>query len=381
MTFLQLAIICAVALLGPLLALPKVFRVPVVIGELLVGIVLGASGFGVLRAQDDTFSLLAQIGFALVMFVAGTHVPLRDPSLRQGLRQGLARAAFIGVLASAAGFALASLFGTGHGALYAVLLASSSAAVIMPALNGTPLTGRTLVALLPQVVVADAMCIVLLPLVIDPGRAPRALLGAVIVAVGAVVFWAILRWAEQSGRRRAVHELSEERGFAIELRSVLVALFLMSAVAQTLNVSTMLAGFATGLAVAGVGEPRRVANQVFAITEGFFGPIFFVWLGASLDLRQLSEHPSAVALGLALGVAAVAVHTAAAVLGQQWPAAVMSCAQLGVPVAAATIGTSRGLLGPGEPTALLLAALVTILAVTLVSSRVTRLALAEAPSP
>lgn len=381
MTFAQLAIICAVALLGPLLALPRTFRMPVVIGELVIGIILGRSGFGVLAADNETFAFLGQIGFALVMLVAGTQVPVRDPALRLGLRTGLSRAVLVGLVAVAAGLGLAAVFDTGHGLLYAVLLASSSAAIVMPTLNGAPLTGRTMVSLLPQLAVADAMCIVLLPLVIDPHNTLRALIGAIIVGVGAVIFWAILRWAESSGRRRAVHEVSEDRGLAIELRSVLVALFIMSAVAQALHVSIMLAGFATGLAIAGVGEPRRVAHQVFALTEGLFAPIFFVWLGASLDLRELTAHPSAIVLGVALGLSAVAVHLVGVVAGQPWSAAVLSSAQLGVPVAAAAIGTSRGLLGPGEPTALLLGALVTILAVALVSSRVTALATTEAATP
>ena len=54
----------------------------------------------------------------------------------------------------------------------------------------------------------------------------------------------------------------------------------MAALAVAVHVSLMLAGFVSGLAVAAVGEPRRVAKQLFAVTEGFFGPLFFVWLGA-----------------------------------------------------------------------------------------------------
>lgn len=381
MTFAQLALICLVALSGPLLALGRSFRVPVVIGELLVGIVLGHTGFQVLSASNPTFSFLGEVGFALVMFVAGTHVPVRSPALRAGLRVGVGRALGVGVVAVAVGWGVASVFGTGHGLLYAVLLASSSASIVLPALEGVPLTGRSMVEMLPQLALADAACIVLLPLVIDPANAPRAALGALIVGVGALVFWWILRWAERSGRRRAVHEVSEERGLAIELRSVLVALFGMAAIAQSMHVSIMLAGFATGLAVAGVGEPRRVAHQVFALTEGLFAPIFFVWLGSSLDLRQLISHPGAVVLGLVLGLTAVGVHALGALSGQPWPVAVSTSAQLGVPVAAATLGTSLHLLGPGEPTALLLGALVTIAVVTVVSGKVAVLARTEAPAP
>lgn len=98
MTFAQLAIVCAVALLGPLLAVQRLAHVPVVIGELLVGVALGATGFGVLDSTNATFGFLAQVGFALVMFVAGSQVPIRDPALREGALRGVARAVGIAVL-------------------------------------------------------------------------------------------------------------------------------------------------------------------------------------------------------------------------------------------------------------------------------------------
>ena len=47
-----------------------------------------------------------------------------------------------------------------------------------------------------------------------------------------------------------------------------------------------------------------LARQLFGITEGFFAPLFFVWLGASLQVRELGEHPGLIGLGAALGVGA-----------------------------------------------------------------------------
>lgn len=202
MTFAQLALICLVALSGPLLALGRGHRVPVVIGELVVGIVLGHSGVQVLSSSDPTFSFVGEVGFALVMFVAGTHVPVRSPALRAGLRVGVARAVVIAVAALGVGRVIARGFGTGHGLVHAVLLASSSASLVLPTLEGVALTGQSMVEMLPQLALADAACIVVLPLVIDPAHAARAALGAVVVAVGAGAFWAVLRWAERSGRRQ-----------------------------------------------------------------------------------------------------------------------------------------------------------------------------------
>lgn len=48
---------------------------------------------------DPTLAFMAQIGFAVVMLVAGTHVPLREPAMVEGLRVGVLRALGVGVLA------------------------------------------------------------------------------------------------------------------------------------------------------------------------------------------------------------------------------------------------------------------------------------------
>lgn len=380
MTFAQLALVCAVALVGPLLAVQGLARVPVVIGELIVGIVLGATGLRVLDSSSATFSFLAQVGFALVMFVAGSHVPVRDPALRAGAVWGLTRAVGIGILSVPVALVLAHLFGTGHTALYAVLLTSSSASLIMPALSGVPLSGKAIEQMLPQIAIADAASIVLLPLVIDSAHVRRAALGAALVIVAGVIVFLGLRTLERRGTRQRIHDVSEENGLAVELRSTLALLFALAAIATAMHVSIMLAGFALGLGVAAIGEPRRLTKQVFALTEGLFAPIFFVWLGSSLNLRELAQHPSAIALGVALGVSAAVVHGAMALTGQPWPVALVTSAELGVPVAAATLGSTLGVLAPGENTAILLGALLTIGLVAVVSRSVAKAAEESAPA-
>ncbi len=360
MSFLDLAVVCAVALAGPVLAAPRHWRLPVVLGELLAGIVLGATGFGVLDAGGATFTFLGSCGFVLVMFVAGTHVPVRDPRLRTALRTGVLRAALVGLVAVGLGYAVAQLVGTPHAVLYAVLMASSSAAIVLPTVDSLALTGPDLVDLLPQVAIADSLCIVLLPLVIDTDHVVRAGLGALAVVAAGVVLFLLLRHVEAGGLRARVHRVSEERGFAVELRVSLAAVFAMAALAVAVHVSLMLAGFVSGLAVAAVGEPRRVAKQLFAVTEGFFGPLFFVWLGATLQLRDLADHPSMIALGLGLGAGAALAHLAAVVLRQPPAYAMLAAAQLGVPVAAATVGEQLHVLEPGEGAALVLGALVAL---------------------
>jgi Kef-type K+ transport system membrane component KefB len=82
MSFATLAVISLVAIVGPLLAWPRRWHLPVILGELAAGIVLGATGGGRLQADNETFTFLADIGFVLIMFVVGAQVPVRDHRLR-----------------------------------------------------------------------------------------------------------------------------------------------------------------------------------------------------------------------------------------------------------------------------------------------------------
>jgi len=375
--FGTLALIGLIGVLGPVLATPRRWHLPVVLGELIAGIALGRTGFRELHPTNETFTFLADVGFALVMFVAGSHVPVRDPALRPALRIGLLRAVAVGALSVAIGAGVARAFDTGHTGLYAVLMASSSAALILPIIDSLGLGGPSVLALLPQIAIADAACIVALPLAIDPKHAGRAALGALAVLASAAVLFVVLRETERRGWRHKVHDLSEDRSFALELRIQLLILFALAFLAVKTHVSIMLAGFSFGLAVAAVGEPRRLAKQLFAVTEGFLGPLFFVWLGASLDLRELGSHPSKIVLGLALGVGAVLTHGLMRLTQQPTSLGLLACAQLGVPVAAATLGTQLHLLEPGEPAALILGALVTIAVATAAGALASRAGLVK----
>ncbi len=360
MTFTQLAVIGLVALLGPLLAYPRGWHLPIVLGELVAGVVVGRTGLGYLDAGDPVFAFLANIGFALVMFVAGTHVPLRDPALRPALRSGVVRAAVVAVVATGLAVVVARVFGIPHTPLYAVLMASSSAALVLPVIDSLGLGGPNVIGLLPQVAIADSLCIVALPLAIDPAHVLRAAGGSAAVIAAAVGVWLVLRQLERRGIRRRAHLVSEQRRFATELRVQLVILAALAALAVATHVSIMLAGFAFGLAVTAVGEPRRLARQLFALNDGFLSPLFFVWLGAELDLRQFGSHPGMIVLGVALGLGAGVAHLVGRLLRQPLPLGLLACAQLGVPVSAATIGSQLGVLRPGEAAALMLGAIVTI---------------------
>ena len=360
MTLLGLAGIIAVSLIGPLLAAPRRFRIPIVVGELAVGVALGTTGIRVIHPTDPILTFLAQAGFALVMLVAGTHVPVGNSALRQALGRGLVLTIGVGVVAVPVAAALSSMAHTHHTALYAVILASSSAAVIMPIVQDEGLAGDRVLTMMAQVAIADTACIVALPLAADPSKAGRAAVGAVIVLAVAGLVYLILRELADRDLITRLQTVSVRHNFGIEMRVSLAALFGLAGLAINVHVSVMLAGFAFGVALSAIGTPRRLASQLFAVTEGFLGPIFFIWLGASIDLRALNHHPRLVILAVGLAAATTVIHALGRFVGQPLPLATLASAQLGVPVAAVALGAGNKLLAPGEGGAILAAAVLTL---------------------
>src|SRR5438445_7594897 len=98
--FDTLALLAVVGMAGPLLAARPRLQVPVIIGELVAGLVVGRTGFGIVDHTDPILTLLANIGFALVMFVVGTHVPVRDKTLQSSIPKALLRAVAVGAVAA-----------------------------------------------------------------------------------------------------------------------------------------------------------------------------------------------------------------------------------------------------------------------------------------
>ncbi len=367
MSFGVLALVVAAGLAGPLLAIGRQAYVPVVVGELLAGVAIGTTGGGWLDTADPTTAFLADIGFAMLMFAAGMHVPLRTPGIAAGLRRGAVAAVIVGLLAVPAGLGIAALLDGGDAAVYVLLLASGSAAILLPAVDEAGLTAdRPALVVMSQVALADVAAIVALPLVLLPDSAGSAALGGLIVAASGVAVFLVAR---ALNGREIVHRFrkaSKQRGWALDLRLALLLVFVLAWVAQRNGTSILVAGFTVGLLVAAIGGPKRLSRQVVGVAAGFFVPLFFVVLGARLDLRVLFEDPSYFSLAALLIGLNLVVHLAGALLtGQGPPAGLAATAQLGLPAGVVALGLSEGVITPGQGGAIILSALASIAMCTL----------------
>jgi Kef-type K+ transport system membrane component KefB len=184
--FGQLALIVAAGLAGPLCAASRRAFVPVMVGELVAGVILGRSGLDVIHSDNATVSFLAEVGFAMLMLTVGMHVPLRDRRLRGALGAGALAAGVAAIAAPLGGLVVAGLTGTGHVTVYAVILASGSAAVVLPMLQERKLDGPDALVVIAQVTVADVAAILAVPLVLQPSRAADAAIGGLLIAGGSV---------------------------------------------------------------------------------------------------------------------------------------------------------------------------------------------------
>src|SRR5262249_55850322 len=151
-------------------------------------------------------------------------------------------------LAPLAGIVAARATGTHHAAIYALLLASGSAAVLLPELEEQGLLDEPrALTVMSQVALADVGAIVALPLVLQPSRALRAALGGLLVAACVLVLFGLARLLHRRHWVRELRRWSKRRGWALDLRVSLLVLFGLVWVAQRSGTSILVAGFGVGL--------------------------------------------------------------------------------------------------------------------------------------
>ncbi len=379
MSFETLIVIVLAGLGGPLLGVAGRWFVPVVIGEILAGVIVGPAVLDAVNPANGTVAFLGEIGFAMLMLTVGMHLPLRDRRLPASLRSGGVLAGIVCVLAIPGGLLAASITGTGHAAVYVVLLASGSAAVLLPALEETGIAGPDVMTVMAQVTIADVITILSVPIVLQPARVGHAALGAALVACGVLALVGVGRLVAGGGWVHRVRRLSKQRHWALDLRLSLLVLFVLSWLALKGGASILIAGFGAGVTVALIGGPKRLSTQMRGIADGFFIPLYFVVLGAQLDLGGLVKHPSLLVLAGALAALNVVIHLLAVALVRRPVATGLAAsAQLGVPAAIASLGLAEHVLSADVATAIVVAALVSLGVCTTGVERLVRL---YAPAP
>ena len=363
-----LFLLLAVGLIGPLLAWPKRIALPVAVGEILIGVAFGLSGFNLIDIHEPSTKLISQVGFALVMMLVGSHIQVRQTFGSKNLVAALRNIAISVVMALLLSLLIVRLTGIDHLAVYVLIMGSSSAAVVLPLVTGSKNTSINL--LITQVAVADLLGIVALPAVMEPANTPTIVIGALAVTACAGALFVLLRLAERSGAWLKFREFSRERRFGLELRLSLLVLLGLASLAQSFGVSVMIAGFALGLAIAANGVPHRLAKQLFAVTEGLFAPVFYVSLGAAIDFRSVFGDSRLILLAILLVAFGLLSHLGGMAFGQSFSQAGLSASALGIPTAIVSIGLTGNAISSGEGAAITLAMLLSVIMATFFARKI-----------
>jgi len=294
-----LLVIPLLAVLAPLLArgLGRWVRIPVVVFELLLGILVGPS---VLHwAQPSEFAhTLSQVGLAMLFFVAGTEIEMSALSLR-GPNGRTGRPAILGWLVSiVAGVAVGWVIAPGEAAIIiGIALASTALGTLLPILRDagelkTPF-GRAVGAV---GAVGEFGPLVAISIFLGgrrPGAATVVLVIFLLIAAAAVAYAFLV---PQGALHRFVGATLHTSGqFAV--RVVFLILAALVTLSLLFGIDMLLGAFTAGLMWrllmrdAAEADREAVESKIEAVAFGFLVPIFFVYTGVTFDLASLLAQP------------------------------------------------------------------------------------------
>jgi Kef-type K+ transport system membrane component KefB len=373
-SFENLLIVVAVAFAAPFVLglLPSV-RLPSVVLEIVVGIVVGPSVLGIAEV-DEAVEVVALVGLTFVLFLAGLEIELdklRGPLLRLtslafALSFGIALVVSLGL--SAGGLVETPL-------LVAIILCSTSLGVLVPVLKDageiSSMFGQLVIA---AASIADFGAIILLSVFFsgEGGTGATLLLLGGLLALCATVYL-VVRGAERSIRIRSDLLRLQDTTAQIRIRAAFVLFIGFAAVAEELGLEAILGAFLAGAVLSLVDRDRAMTHPDFrrkleSIGFGFFIPVFFVTSGVRFDLGALTSSASNLlmvpvflaALIAARGVPAVLYRR---ILGPRRTAiaGLMQATSLPFIVAATAIGADLGLIDAAESAALIGAGLLSVL--------------------
>ncbi len=360
--FLQLAFVLAILLVVAKLAayLSVLAHQPAVLGEILVGLLLGPTLLNFLHlpflegeALSITLGELSELGVLLLMFVAGLELHLAD-LLRNSKVSALSGT--LGVLLPVAfGWGVGRLFGFGNqeSLFLGLTLGATSVSISAQTLMELKvLRSRVGLGLLGAAVFDDVLVILLLSAFLAFASGDGGI-GVVFIILGRMIAFlglsaAFGMWALPFLVRRTAR-LPISQGV---LTLGIVIMLVYSIAAELLGGMAAITGaFLAGLMFARSPEKERLERGINALAYGFFVPLFFVNIGLDVNLRALD----ATAIWLLIGLVLVAVLTklagaglGARLAGFSWREA----AQLGagmvsrgeVGLILATVGMNNGLM-------------------------------------
>lgn len=373
-----LVLLPLLAVAAPLLArgIRPVLRVPIIVFELVLGIIVGPAVLGWV-APGQVLDKLSDLGLAMLFFMAGSEIDFRAIAGRPLVRASL-------------GWLLGLMLGLGVGFLIApdtgmivigIALSSTALGTLMPILRDareldTPF-GKTVTAI---GAVGEFLPLIAISVFLSTRRAPVAAVILLTFVVLAALVVLIARRAPHGRLHKfvgATLHTSDQFG----VRFVLMLIAGLVGLSVVLDLDMLLGAFVAGavwriiMARAPESDAAAVESKLEAIAFGFLVPIFFLYTGVTFELGVLLASPLALSLVPLFLIALLVIRGAAAQLsashgaGLRERTALGMLAATGLPiiVAVTAVGVDEGVLDSAIAAALVGAGMLSVLIYPLVA--------------
>ncbi len=347
-SFFVIVVIAAMAAIT-VAAVPRQFAPPVVVVELLLGILVGPEVLD-LAKTDDFIDFFSNLGLGMLFFFAGYEIDferIRGKPLRLGALGWLLSIALaygIGGILAAAGIVVSFLY-TGSA------MATTAIGTLIPILrdNGE-LKTRFGTYLLAAGGIGEFGPILLVTLVLstaNPLHEAAILVAFVFLALAMALVSVRFAWRGWPALERTFEASSQ-----LAVRITVVLVFGLVLLANQLGLDVLLGGFVAGMIVrlALKGQELQVfESKLTAVGFGFFVPFFFITSGIEFDLAALGSVSALLKLAMFFGLFLVVRGLPALLLyrrvlqaRQRAALAFFSATELPLVVAITTIATESG---------------------------------------
>lgn len=263
---------------------------PSVLGELLAGVVLGSSLFGILDPSNPVLHTLSELGVVILLFKIGLHTNLRDilavgaPAALVGLvgvvlpfAGGYFTAIALGLESMTAVVAGAALTATSIGISARVLsdlgqLETTEGRIVLGAAILDDVVGLVILSVVSGLAAGGVLTVA------GVGRTAGLAIGFLVAALvlGRLVAPRLMRWVSRFRVEGALGSLALAFAFAL------------AALAATAGSAMIIGAFAAGLVLHETPQAKPVEKATTTLGH-FFVPVFFLTVGASIDVRALAS--------------------------------------------------------------------------------------------
>ncbi|MDX6589101.1 MAG: hypothetical protein QOI84_375 [Solirubrobacterales bacterium] len=382
-SFFVIVLVAAIAAIT-VAVVPRRLAPPVVVLELLLGIVVGPEILG-LAHSDEFIAFFSNLGLGMLFYFAGYEIdfdrirgrPMQLGALGWALSVALAYG--IGGALAAAGIVLSFLY-TGSA------MATTAIGTLIPILRDSgELKTRFGTYLLAAGGAGEFGPILLVTLVLSTGHPLHE--AVILLAFVALALALALVSVRYGWRGWPALERTFEASSQLAVRVTVVLVFGLVLLAGQLGLDILLGGFVAGmitrLALQG-HELRVFDSKLTAVGFGFFVPFFFVTSGISFDLAALGSVEAIAKLFMFFalflvvrGVPALLLYRGVLGMRDRAALAFYSATELPLVVAITTIATKTGHMRTSTAAGLVGAAMLSTLVYPFVGRALRRGAMAE----